>query len=69
MDSCADAEHAMINRLWPGRRTIATVLFGTGRAPGDLLVSLMPLLRWGRRTLTRPSRAGARAETPDGDST
>ena len=69
MDSCADAQHAMINRLWPGRRTMATVLFGPGRAPGDLLVSLMPLLRWGRRTLTRPSRAGARAETPDGDST
>jgi len=45
MDSCADAQHAMINRLWPGRRTMATVLFGTGRAPGDLLVSLMPLLR------------------------
>jgi hypothetical protein len=69
MDSCADAQHAMINRLWPGRRTMATVLFGTGRAPGDLLVSLMPLLRWGRRTLARPSRAGARAETPEGDST
>jgi hypothetical protein len=69
MDSCADAQHAMINRLWPGRRTMATVLFGTGRAPGDLLVSLMPLLRWGRRALARPSRAGARAETPEGDST
>jgi len=49
MDSCADAQHAMINRLWPGRRTMAT-------APGELLVSLMPLLRWGRRKLTWPSR-------------
>ena len=66
MDSCADAEHAMINRLWPGRRTIATILFATGRAPGDLVVSLMPLLRWGRRTLTRwPSRL-ARAEAMRG---
>jgi len=69
MDSCADAQHAMINRLWPGRRTMATIVFGTGRAPGDLLVSLMPLLRWGRRTLTRRSRGRSRAETHDGDST
>jgi len=69
MDSCADAQHAMINRLWPGRRTMATIVFGTGRAPGDLLVSLMPLLRWGRRTLTRRSRDRSRAETHDGDST
>ena len=60
MDSCADAQHAMINRLWPARRTMATVLFATGRAPGDLLVSLMPLLRWGRRKLGR--RAASRAE-------
>jgi hypothetical protein len=59
----------MINRLWPGRRTMATIVFGTGRAPGDLLVSLMPLLRWGRRTLTRRSRGRSRAETHDGDST
>src|SRR5438132_2627801 len=55
MDSCADAQHAMINRLWPGRRTMATVLFATGPAPGELLVSLMPLLRLGRRQLTWPS--------------
>ena len=63
MDSCADAQHAMINRLWPGRRTMATVLFATGRAPGELLVSLMPLLRWGRRKLWR-SRPGSGAEIP-----
>ena len=69
MDSCADAQHTMINRLWPGRRTMATIVFGTGRAPGDLLVSLMPLLRWGRRILTRRSRGRSRAETHDGDST
>jgi hypothetical protein len=59
MDSCAEAHHAMINRLWPGRRTIATIVFGTGRAPSDLLVSLMPLLRWGRRLLAVRSRARA----------
>jgi Acetyltransferase (GNAT) domain len=71
VDSCADAQHAMINRLWPGRRTMATVLFATGRAPGELLVSLMPLLQWGRRKLTsgrrklmQRSRPGSGAETP-----
>ena len=69
MDSCADAQHAMINRLWPGRRTMATVLFATGRAPGDLLVSLMPLLRWARHTLIPRSRRGSRAGLVDGAST
>jgi GNAT acetyltransferase-like protein len=69
MDSCADAEHAMINRLWPARRTMATVLFATGRAPGDLLVSLMPLLRWGRRKLSRRAPPGSGAAITGGEST
>jgi CelD/BcsL family acetyltransferase involved in cellulose biosynthesis len=60
MDSCAEAEHAMINRLWPGRRTMATVLFATGRAPGTQLVSLMPLLKWGQQRLLGGWRPGAR---------
>ena len=68
MDSCAAAEHAMINRLWPGRRTMATVLFATGRGPGDLLVSLMPLLKWGRRKLTWRPRRRARPEAIEGNS-
>ena len=69
MDSCADAEHAMINRLWPARRTMATVLFATGPAPGDLLVSLMPLLRWGHRKLSRWPRQASRAEATRGEPT
>ena len=67
MDSCADAQHTMINRLWPGRRTMATVLFSTGRGPGDLLVSLMPLARWGRRKLAPRSRRPAGAESAEGN--
>ena len=52
----------MINRLWPGRRTMATVLFSTGRGPGDLLVALMPLFRWGLRRLTRHRADAATSE-------
>jgi CelD/BcsL family acetyltransferase involved in cellulose biosynthesis len=67
MDSCAEPEHEMIDRLWPGRRTIATLVFATGRAPGELLVSLMPLLRWAWRKLApRPRRgSGAREGSLD----
>lgn len=45
MDSCAQSEHFMANRLWLERRAIASVLTATGRAAGDLLVSSLPLLR------------------------
>src|SRR5437899_10808553 len=55
MDSCADAQHAMINRLWPGRRTMAPVLFATGPAPGELPASPTPLPRPGRPQLAWPS--------------
>jgi hypothetical protein len=45
MDSCAEADHFMANRLWLDRREIATVLTATGRAAGELVVSSLPLLR------------------------
>jgi CelD/BcsL family acetyltransferase involved in cellulose biosynthesis len=45
MDSCAEADHFMANRLWLDRREIRTVLTATGRAAGDLVVSSLPLLR------------------------
>jgi CelD/BcsL family acetyltransferase involved in cellulose biosynthesis len=32
MDSCASPENAMINRLWPERRPLTTVLLATGQA-------------------------------------
>ena len=49
MDSCAVPVHFMINRLWLDRRTIQTVLIPTGKRPGELIVSLMPLIRWFHR--------------------
>ncbi len=45
MDSCAESDHFMANRLWLDRRGIASVLTTTGRATGELLVSSLPLLR------------------------
>ena len=61
MDSCAVADHPMINRLWTERRAVQSLTLATGRAPGDLLVSLMPLGRW----LKRLFRRRAAPVTPD----
>jgi hypothetical protein len=63
MDSCAVAEHFMINRLWLDRRMIQTVLVPTGRGGGDFWVSLMPLVRWlNRRRLAVTSRKNKRSQ-------
>lgn len=53
MDSCAVSEHFMINRLWTERRTITTILVSTGKRPADFLVSVLPLLRWFKRKISR----------------
>ena len=62
MDSCTQPGHPMIDRLWVGRRVVQTQFVATGRAPGDLAVSLMPLARWLRRCLRRPPRRAALPE-------
>jgi hypothetical protein len=46
MDSCTSPDNSMYNRLWPERRTILSVVVGTGRSSGDLVVTLIPLFRW-----------------------
>jgi CelD/BcsL family acetyltransferase involved in cellulose biosynthesis len=51
MDSCAEADHPMIDRLWTGRRTVESLIVSSGRRPGDLIVSLLPLLKWLKRKL------------------
>lgn len=53
MDSCAEADHSMINRLWTGRRTIETLVASTGRPPGDLLVAALPLFKWLKQRVRR----------------
>jgi hypothetical protein len=52
MDSCADVPHAMLDRLWPGRRTVQTVVVGAGGRLGDWVVAAMPLLRLVKRRLS-----------------
>ncbi len=56
MDSCAIADHSMIDRLWTERRTIQNVLVAPGGWRGNLLVGLLPLLRAVKRTLWRRTR-------------
>jgi hypothetical protein len=57
MDSCAVADHFMINRLWTSRRNIQTILASTGKPAADFLISVLPLLRWFRRKLKASKRA------------
>jgi CelD/BcsL family acetyltransferase involved in cellulose biosynthesis len=53
MDSCTSPDNFMMNRLWKDRQAIQTVTVATGRTPGDLVVALLPLLRWFKRKFTR----------------
>jgi hypothetical protein len=55
MDSCAVSEHFMINRLWTERRAMETILVSTGKNPADFLVSILPMLSWIKRKISRKS--------------
>jgi CelD/BcsL family acetyltransferase involved in cellulose biosynthesis len=43
MDSCAEPDHPMINRLWKDQKVIESVLVSTGNWLGDLAVSAFPV--------------------------
>jgi len=45
-DSCTGPFDSMFKRLWLSRRMIRDVIVSTGKAPGDLVVSMIPLLNW-----------------------
>lgn len=53
MDSCADPNHPMIDRLWGERRTIESLWIATGRRFGNFAVSAAPPMRWLRETIAR----------------
>lgn len=56
MDSCAVPDHPMINPLWPERTIRTSLVVSTGARFGDLAVSLMPLVRWGKNLISRGKR-------------
>jgi len=55
MDSCAAPRHILLNRLWRERRMIRRSLFSDGSKSGDLLLSVLPLVRWAGK-LIRPRK-------------
>jgi CelD/BcsL family acetyltransferase involved in cellulose biosynthesis len=56
MDSCADPDHFMLNRLWLDRRRVAKLLTATGSRAGDLVMSSLPFLhRMANRLRARPA--------------
>jgi CelD/BcsL family acetyltransferase involved in cellulose biosynthesis len=59
MDSCADPEHFMVNRLWLDRRELVTMMTATGRSAGDVVVTVLPMLRRFYRSLRFASPAPA----------
>jgi hypothetical protein len=56
MDSCAVPDHPMIDRLWPDRRAIQSVLVPAGKKAGELIISALPLLRSLNRKIRRLPR-------------
>jgi hypothetical protein len=58
MDSCAEPNHFMMNRVWTGRRTISDLVVSAGKKSGNLAVSAFPLLRWVSRNFVRPCVSG-----------
>lgn len=44
-DSCADADHPMIDKLWPGRQPIATLFVRTGSRPAFRIAVAIDVLR------------------------
>lgn len=52
-DSCSAPGATVLKELWPERRLIVDLVIGLGRTPGNLIVSLLPLARWGKRLFTR----------------
>ena len=64
MDSCAEPDNVMINRLWQHRRFLRTTLLATGRWSGRVGLSLVPLQRLLRNLAARRfGRFADRAES------
>jgi hypothetical protein len=53
MDSCADPGNWMMNRIWPDRRGMATMVMPGASLAGSLFVRALPLARRLKRMASR----------------
>jgi CelD/BcsL family acetyltransferase involved in cellulose biosynthesis len=60
MDSITDPDNITLNRLWKERRTMQTVVVGSG-AWGELWVSMLPMVRWAKRRIATTTHAISRS--------
>jgi CelD/BcsL family acetyltransferase involved in cellulose biosynthesis len=60
MDSITDPDNVTLNRLWKERRTIQSVVVGSG-AWGELWVSMLPMMRWAKRRIATTTHAISRS--------
>jgi hypothetical protein len=65
MDSCADSDHFMINRLWLDRKSLRTLVVSTGHPLGNPAVKVVRLLKsiTRSRNVREPVRAKRDYET------
>ena len=59
MDSCAAPDHPMIERLWRGRRTVASLNVSAASAPGRSTLRLCRFLENARAAVARPGGSHA----------
>ena len=52
-DSCTDPHNSMINRLWPGRRTLANVLVPPSRSTEAVLRPILGMAKMGQSAKNR----------------
>jgi CelD/BcsL family acetyltransferase involved in cellulose biosynthesis len=55
MDSCCGRPDTYFDSLCNDRKTVLTVVVATKRAPGALVISMLPLLRWINRRIQKRS--------------
>jgi hypothetical protein len=66
MDSCADADHFMANRLWLDRRALVTMVTAADGLLERLFVSSLPLLQQLSRALRRLAAPPGAEAAPEG---
>lgn len=63
-DSCTATDNELLNSLWLERRAITSLYVSSGRAGGDLVVAVLPIMRWMSRQLRRLRAPTRRSPAP-----